>query len=756
MIQAGSEAGEPVPTAPIPVAERTRLIRDGVVNYSGLLVAGIVGIAVVPTMLDRLGAESYGLWVAVLAAVALIGEIDFGIGTIVTRELAAAPQSGDLRIARLVMTAGVAYLALGLIGGVLVGSVGAAIDGNTKLVGQSQTSLPFVFAMGGVLSFAGREMAFCISLLYGWRRFGRANAIIAATSVLAGAGTIAILIAGAGLEAVAAWQATVAGAAAFGALAIAASDWRRVAVGFPRPSWRIFRAYLPFGLASQLVTVCVNLLWLAAPVLTGSILGSRPVAAYDVGRKFPYMLSAIAWRSSEAFFPTASREGRWGTLPRRREVLDAVTRWNLVLVLPLSVVLLLLSPNLLAVWLETPPVHATVILQLLAATVLIDAFGAGALHVLWAEGRTPALLRILGITTIAGLGVMTALLWQAGVVGAAIAVLSATAARSLLLLLAAARAHEMSLLSLLSGTLLSLLIPLLACSSLTLALREFSEPDGWAGVVGIGVTAIAAYIVALSATGARTEERALLAAVTRSPWLGMTRFYRWLRGALRRMGPLRSAWYLARELAGMLGPGARPTASRLDRQFAGKTDPWCYGSESEQERYRAALGMLDAARAGRQFSNALEIGCAEGTFTELLVARCLKLKAVDISSVALARARARLGHCGAISFANWDVLNDAEPGTFDLVVVMDVLDYFKRPGDLRRVQERIRGMLPPGGHLLVTTTEQSDVFERARWRRWIRRGRVINESLALLPGVCVVESRLTAMHSVTLYVRADE
>ena len=62
-------------------------------------------------------------------------------------------------------------------------------------------------------------------------------------------------------------------------------------------------------------------------------------------------------------------------------------------------------------------------------------------------------------------------------------------------------------------------------------------------------------------------------------------------------------------------------------------------------------------------------------------------------------------------------------------------------------------MLLPGGHLLVTTTKQSDVFETAWWRRWIRRGRMINESLGALPELRVLESLPTTMHSVTLYLR---
>jgi O-antigen/teichoic acid export membrane protein/2-polyprenyl-3-methyl-5-hydroxy-6-metoxy-1,4-benzoquinol methylase len=741
MVLPSPEPGDPAATAPIPVAERIRLIRDGLINYSGVVVAGIVGIAVVPTMLDRLGAQSYGLWVAVLASVAIVAEVDFGLGTIVTREVAAAPGSERAETARLLATVAVGYLTLAIVGGVLVGSVGSAIGGG--LSSHLQGSASFVFGMGGVLSFAGRVMAYCIALFYGLRRFGHANAIIGAVAVLAGAGTIAILLGGGGLQAVAAWQAAAASLVAVAAVAIALWDSQVAGFGLAGPSWTAVRPHLRFGIASQVLTVGVNLLWVAAPVLIGPISGSRSIASFDVGRKFPLALSVIGWRSSEAFFPTASREGRSGSLGRRRGVLDAITRWNLLLVLPLSAVLYLLAPNLLAAWLDTPPAHATAVLRLLAVAVFVDAFGVGALHVLWAEGRTRALLVVLGATTLAGLGSMGALLWQFGVVGAAITVASAFALRSALLLRAVTRVQEVSLPSLLARSGLGLVVPLAACAAVTLALRELIDPQGWVGVLCIGAVAILAYLTALSLGDARDEERALLDAPTRRA-----------RRALRRVGPLRSAWYLALEVVRMAGPEARPTAPRLDREFA-KVDPWKYDSEPEQERYRAALRMLDDARDGRRFSDAIEIGCAEGMFTEYLVPRCARLKVIDISPVALARARARLGSSETITFEQADVLHDPEPGTFDLVVAMDVLDYFKRPRDLRRVQGRIHAMLQPGAHLLVTTTKQSDVFETAWWRRWIRRGPMITESFARMRGLRTLASRSTATHAVSLYVRTD-
>ena len=201
------------------LAERARLIRGGLLNYTGMLVSGIVGIAIVPTMLGHLGFEAYGLWVAVLAAVIVIGEIDLGLSTIVTREVAADPAYENDETAQLVSSAAVGYLVLAVAGALLVGSLGTAIDGGLKLSESAREVAPFVFAMGAVLSLAGRALAFSIALLYGWRRFGSANAITAAVAVLGGIGSVLVLLAGGGLRAVAAWQAGVTSLVAVAALA---------------------------------------------------------------------------------------------------------------------------------------------------------------------------------------------------------------------------------------------------------------------------------------------------------------------------------------------------------------------------------------------------------------------------------------------------------------------------------------------------------------------------------------------------------
>ena len=365
-----------------------------------------------------------------------------------------------------------------------------------------------------------------------------------------------------------------------------------------------------------------------------------------------------------------------------------------------------------------------------------------------------SLLGILSATTLAGLGIALILLWQIGIVGVAIALLSTTAIRSMLVLRAVSREHDFPLAHLLANAARGLMVPVSAGAVVTFALRELIHPAGWIALILVGLAGIVAYLVAGSLGRSRVEEREILNSMLRAPALAGAIVYRRLRRLLRRIGPLRSFWYLLRELTRMAGSRSRPSAAMLDHEFAGRADPWDYRRPTEQNRHLTAARMLDALRADRRLGRTLEIGCAEGMFTELLVPRCEEVLAVDISPIALERARLRCDCSNNLSFAQLDLLHAPELGSFDLVVAMDVLDYFIRPSDFSRAQMRILGLLDEGGHLLVSTTNQSEVFEKAWWRRWIQRGRMINESLASLDGLSLMQSDSTATHTLSLYVRA--
>ncbi len=136
----------------------------------------------------------------------------------------------------------------------------------------------------------------------------------------------------------------------------------------------------------------------------------------------------------------------------------------------------------------------------------------------------------------------------------------------------------------------------------------------------------------------------------------------------------------------------------FDAIYRRDDDPWQFAdSVYEQQRYAHLVAMLD----GRRFARAFEPGCSIGELTALLAPWCAQLLAVDISEVAVARARQR-----CIGFPHVDVRLGALPddlpaGPFDLVVFSEIGYYFSEAA-LGSVLEAIVEQMSPGGAVVGT------------------------------------------------------
>lgn len=193
-----------------------------------------------------------------------------------------------------------------------------------------------------------------------------------------------------------------------------------------------------------------------------------------------------------------------------------------------------------------------------------------------------------------------------------------------------------------------------------------------------------------------------------------------VREKLKQVPGIRSTYYLSMVVAQMAADRWRKPAS-FDEIFRATPDPWQSGSEAERERFALTLSMLRASGEDT-FDTAVELGCAEGIFTEMLAPLCTRLLALDFSRVALDRAQQRLTHFPGVTFQRWDMRRQPLPGPFDLVAAMGVVTSLNRPVDVRRVLEMIVRAMKPGGFLIFSDVRQSKVFEDAWWGRFMLRG----------------------------------
>ena len=134
--------------------------------------------------------------------------------------------------------------------------------------------------------------------------------------------------------------------------------------------------------------------------------------------------------------------------------------------------------------------------------------------------------------------------------------------------------------------------------------------------------------------------------------------------------------------------------SFLNKFYENKEDPFNFHSRQEIEKYELTIKLLE----GRTYARALEVGAAEGLFTEMMAPFCDQLIGLEVAEIAVRRAKDRLAHLQNVEFIQGALPMDMPDSSFDLIILSDILVYF--PSDvLRAVALDLESVLRPGGVL---------------------------------------------------------
>lgn len=159
------------------------------------------------------------------------------------------------------------------------------------------------------------------------------------------------------------------------------------------------------------------------------------------------------------------------------------------------------------------------------------------------------------------------------------------------------------------------------------------------------------------------------------------------------------------------------TARRFFEELWAGKDPWALDtSDLDQRRYRRQLELL----ADRRYHRALELGCAAGSFTRLLVEVCENVLALDVAESAIGRARSSVPPGRGLEFRVANIMEfpvEAE-GSWDLVVLTETayyLGWLYPLFDVGWLAHSLWGATNPGGRLLLVNTFGSENGIMSPW-----------------------------------------
>lgn len=138
-------------------------------------------------------------------------------------------------------------------------------------------------------------------------------------------------------------------------------------------------------------------------------------------------------------------------------------------------------------------------------------------------------------------------------------------------------------------------------------------------------------------------------------------------------------------------------ADYFERKWSESDDPWDQASRIyETRKYDLTAAMPRRARYRRAF----EPGCATGLLTERLLRRCDEVVAVDRHPNAAEATLRRVADRPGAHVGVGRIPDDWPEGSFDLVVLSEVLYYLDEPA-VRRCIDRAAESLEPGGELVA-------------------------------------------------------
>jgi O-antigen/teichoic acid export membrane protein len=276
------------------------------------------------------------------------------------------------------------------------------------------------------------------------------------------------------------------------------------------PTWQSLREPLGFGALSQAATSIASLQMPISTLLISVINGAAAVTPFTVGQKFPNLLSGLTWRTSEVFFPVASRQKSADELDAG-QFLAAITRWLTLVIIPGALGLFLIAPSLLRAWMGTVDPTALAILRLASLSVVVEILIPGAIQLFWGAGQTSVVLMVNLATVFADVLLAVLLLPRIGPVGAAWATVGSTAVAAILLLTFLAKKRQVHILSALGGSMRRILPALLLSLAPAFFLQRMVAGRNWPAVIGIVILSAAAYLAVLWRYTASAEEKTFLA-----------------------------------------------------------------------------------------------------------------------------------------------------------------------------------------------------------------------------------------------------
>ena len=395
-----------------------------------------LGFVMLPFNMRYLGADDYGLWMLAASIVAYFPVLDLGYAGAMDRFVAHYRAKRDTNaIGEIASTLFFVFALISAIGFGIVAVVATNLD-RVFSVSPAQVDAGRAVLMLVALQFAvGLPIAAYGGVVNGFQRTYLNGVVGTIVALAVAVVNVTVLVLGGTLvQLVAAMTAT----RMLGFVAYRMNAYRvfpLLQVRYSLFKWSRLRELTGFSVYVLMQALGNRLNYATDPMVIGALVSTGAVALWTVAQRLADMVLRITNQLNEVLFPVVVDCDTTQRDDRLREVLVQGTKISLALAVPTAGALALLAEPLVLAWIGPAFADAAMLVQVLAAVVLVRVGTATAATVLKGAGHIRLLAWSTGATAVVNVVLSIVLLRLYGLPGVAIATLIPVTVRALVVLL---------------------------------------------------------------------------------------------------------------------------------------------------------------------------------------------------------------------------------------------------------------------------------------------------------------------------------
>ncbi len=401
---------------------RRSIARNTILNFGGLSLPLLVGVAVMPIITHNMGATRFGLLGLTLALLEYSGLFDLGLGRATTKHVAEKLATGEDEISHLVVGSVLSQVAFGAVGGILFALAAPILANNVFVIPPDmKAEAVAVFRVLGALVPATLLLVSLRGVLEAAHRFDLSNAVRVPSSL--SSFLIPAIASSNGYTLPAIMLMFFAARLFFCLLSAIAVKRALPQLRFALPDdWSMLRPLLAFGGWMSVSNVISPLLIYLDRFMLGAFVGLSAVGYYTAPFDGVVRMLIVPGSLVNALFPSVSAMHATGDLDGIKRVFSkAVRNMTVVLAFP-AVILVIFGPWLLRLWLGEAFAEAGgTAVRILAFGVLMNSLAHIPSSFIIAVGRPDVNAKFHMLELLIHIPIVWWLINHYGVTGAAIA-----------------------------------------------------------------------------------------------------------------------------------------------------------------------------------------------------------------------------------------------------------------------------------------------------------------------------------------------